>query len=331
VVPADFSGAHAPALKIQKRHATRQLFGSSPLSSAQAEPGATDICHMPRPRVMALRRPDTCTACGTALSVGTRAEWNPSLKMVTCLTCVGYHTPSNPSPAAAAPPSVPTPFERGTPGASARRKYDRLHNQREEQTKEKLGRRLGGVYLALSNEPQSTRAWGIGSKGEQLLGGYLESLHDESRVIVLHDRRIPGSRANIDHIAISRNGIYAIDAKNYEGKVQKIDRGGWFSTDERLYVGRRDCTKLVGKMGSQVDAIRSALGDALVREFEVDLKAALCFVDAERSLFAKPFNIGGVWIGWAKALGERLLADGSLEGEQLMTLARRVTTALPPA
>ena len=113
--------------------------------------------------------------------------------------------------------------------------------------------------------------------------------------------------------------------------MQRIDKGGWFSTDQRLYVGRRDCTKLVGGMGKQIEAIRSALGEALVQEFGVDVKAALCFVDAEWLLFAKPFSLEGVWVGWAKALGEQLLANGPLEAPHLMTLARRVATALPPA
>lgn len=85
--------------------------------------------------------------------------------------------------------------------------------------------------------------------------------------------------------------------------MQRIDKGGCFSTDERLYVGSRDCTKFVGGMGKQTEAIRSALGEALAQEFEVEVKAALCFVDAEWALFAKPFSLDGVWVGWAKALG----------------------------
>jgi Nuclease-related domain len=274
---------------------------------------------------MALRRPDTCSVCGASIRAGSQAEWNPTLKTVTCLICaesrdrveVAFGTLEH--------------LDRGTPGASAKRKYDRLHEKREREAKEKLGRRIGGIYLAFSEDPQSTRAWGVGSKGEQLLGGYLESLNDESRVIVLHDRRIPGSRANIDHIAVCRQGVFAIDAKKYAGKVQRVDKGGWFSTDERLYVGRRDCTKLVNAMRGQVEAIQSALGAHLIQEFEVDVRAALCFVDAEWSLFAKPFALAGVWVGWAKALGERLLADGPLSADHLATLARRVATALPPA
>lgn len=84
-------------------------------------------------------------------------------------------------------------------------------------------------------------------------------------------------------------------------------------------------------MGKQTEAIRSALGDVLVQEFEVDVKSALCFVDAEWSPFAKPFSLDGVWVGWATALGQQLLAGGPLEAAQLMTLAKRVASALPPA
>jgi hypothetical protein len=227
---------------------------------------------------------------------------------------------------------APPELERGAAGTSARRRYERLHEQREQAARGRLGKRLGGLYLALSTEPQSTVAWAQGAQGERLLGEYLEKLHDNATVIVLHDRRIPSSRANVDHIAITRTGgVWAIDAKNYSGKVQRIDKGGWFSTDERLYVGRRDCSKLVAGMAKQVEAIKSAIGEPVMQEFDVNVRAALCFVDAEWSLFAKPFALDGVWVGWAKALGTRLQAEGALAPEHLHLLARRVAEALPPA
>jgi Nuclease-related domain len=273
---------------------------------------------------MSLRRADVCIRCGVPIDAGSRAEWDPQARVVTCMACVESREVAD----------LPQPDvrpERGSPGASAQRRYDKLHAKRQVEVKQRFGRRLGGVYLALSDEPQSTQAWRVGSKGERALGQYLESLHDDSRVIVLHDRRIPGSRANIDHIAICRSGIYAIDAKNYTGKVQRIDRGGWFSTDLRLYVGRRDCTKFVSGMEKQVAAIKSALGDALIEELSIDVKAALCFVDAEWSLFAKPFVLTDVWIGWAKALGELLLEDGPIAPEYLVLVADRVAARLPVA
>jgi hypothetical protein len=149
---------------------------------------------------------------------------------------------------------------------------------------------------------------------------------------VVVDGRIPETRANIDHIAITRSGtVWAIDAKNYKGRVRRVDKGGWFSTDLRPYVGRRDRTKLVLGMAKQIDAIRAALSGSPAREQSVEVRAALCFVDAEWSLFAKPFALGGVWIGWPKALTDRLREAGELMREQLALLARSVASALPPA
>ena len=174
-------------------------------------------------------------------------------------------------------------------------------------------------------------AWARGSTGEKLLGEALERMHDAEQVVVLHDRRIPQTRANIDHIAVTRSGtVWAIDAKN-EGKVQRVDKGGWFTTDERLYVGRRDCTKLITSMAKQTEAIRSALGEPMISEFDIETRAALCFVNAEWSLFAKPMLLNGVWVGWGKGLRERLAAPGNLDADHLMLLARRIADVRAPA
>jgi hypothetical protein len=63
--------------------------------------------------------------------------------------------------------------------------------------------------------------------------------------VVLHDRKVPNTRGNIDHLVIAPSGIWIVDAKNYNGKVEVRDCGGWFSTDLRLHVNNRDQTKLV--------------------------------------------------------------------------------------
>jgi len=284
-------------------------------------------------RRLKLRPADTCTVCRTVLETGTVAFWNAEEEAVTCLDCLDNAVaPSAEKEAVAQTPKrAAQPLDRGTAGASARRKHERLHAQREQRSRDQYGP-LSRLHLALTNDPQSTVAWAQGSRGERLLGEYLETLHDERTVIVLHDRRIPGTRSNVDHIAITRSGrVWAIDAKNYTGKVQRIDKGGWFSTDFHLRVGRRECTKLVHDMAKQADAIRAALSQPLIEEFGVEVRTALCFVDAEWSFFAKPFALEDVWIGWPKALGEPLQAAGELAPEHVMTLARRVANALSPA
>jgi Nuclease-related domain len=163
-------------------------------------------------------------------------------------------------------------------------------------------------------------------------GSRVLKLHDDETVIVLPDRRIPGSRATIDHVAITRSGgVWAIDAKDYTGMVQRIDRGGWFRNDYRLYVGKRECTRLVAELAGQLEAITSAIGESVRQELGVQVRAALCFGDADWSLYAKPFAIDGVWIGRPEWLAEQLQAPGELAPEHLRTLARRVADAVPAA
>lgn len=66
-------------------------------------------------------------------------------------------------------------------------------------------------------------------------------------VRVLHDRRIPGSRANTDHIAIALRRVWVIGARRYKGKRPslQIDGGILRPRTEALRIGGRDGTKLV--------------------------------------------------------------------------------------
>jgi hypothetical protein len=276
-----------------------------------------------------LRYPAVCSGCRHELPARTEAVWDRSKRTATCLACLERADGAPPSDVHGTTPDDADHF-RGEAGASARRRYERLSAQREANARQRYGR-LGGIYLALTNESQSTRAWATGSRGERALGAYLEKLHNDSSIIVLHDRRIPGSRANIDHVAITRSGIFVIDAKNYTGKVQKINKGGWFSTDLHLYVGRRDCTRLISGMTKQVEAVRAALAQPDADDLTPPIHPCLCFVDAEWSLFARPFTLAGVWIGWANALGARLTTAVPTGSAQTQAWARLITRSLPAA
>ena len=187
--------------------------------------------------------------------------------------------------------------------------------------------RLGGLLLAITDEPQSTTSWAIGAEGERKLGASLDRLA-ESGVVLLHDRLRPGTTANIDHLAVAPTGVWVIDAKRYEGQVAKKDVGGWFSTDIRLYVGRRDCTKLVAAMSKQVAAVRAALGAEWA---EVPVRPVLCFVDAEWGWFAKPFAMDGVLVTWGKAARELLVRPGPYAPESVELMAARLGERLRPA
>jgi hypothetical protein len=91
--------------------------------------------------------------------------------------------------------------------------------------------------LALADDPQSTSAWNTGAIGEERLGTRLNELSTDL-LLLLHDRRIPRSKANTDHVAIAPNGIWVIDAKKNRGRPALKVEGGFIKPrTEKLIVG----------------------------------------------------------------------------------------------
>ncbi len=247
------------------------------------------------------------------------AVWERATKSIRCVEC--------PVPAAEpAPPIIaePQPFDPGTAGASARREYERRASARDERIRGKWGNRVGGVILALSDEPQSTRAWAIGAKGEEQLAKALEGVPG---IRVLHDRRVPGTRGNIDHIVIGPAGVFVVDAKRYEGRIEIRDVGGLFNVDHRLYVGRRDCSKLADGLGWQVDAVRGALARAGIDPMP-PITPVLCFIDGDWPIISPADTFRGVRLESPRSLRKRL-AGAAIDQEEIARLARVLAAALP--
>lgn len=189
---------------------------------------------------------------------------------------------------------------------SAQAKYDRLHARREERIDQTWGR-FSGVVKFFTSDPQSTVNWQRGAAGERRVAAHLQQVIGD-RAIFLHDRRIPRSTANIDLLVIAASGVWIVDAKQWSGKVEQRNVGGWFTTDLRLYVGGRDRSKTVDGLGRQMLAVNEALGDP-----EIPVVPALCFVGAEWGWFAKPFKFRDVWVSWAQCLAEMILEPGPLD------------------
>jgi hypothetical protein len=202
--------------------------------------------------------------------------------------------------------------------------YEQKHRRREAEIDQKWGR-LSGVVKFLSDDPQSTTAWAKGSDGERKLAAHLVRTVGD-RAVMLHDRRIPGSRANIDHLVVAASGIWIIDAKSYKGKVEQRDVGKWLQKDNRLYVNGRDQSKLVGGLARQINAVLEAIEDA-----DIKVSAALCFVDSEWGVFSKPFHQGGVLVTCPKRLSEAIAEPGPLSPTMVMNVADRLAAALPPS
>jgi hypothetical protein len=79
---------------------------------------------------------------------------------------------------------------------------------------------VGALLAALAARPGGDAGrWRRGAGGERATAAALARL-PRRRWAVLHDRSIPGSRANLDHLAIGPTGVWLIDSKAYRGAVR---------------------------------------------------------------------------------------------------------------
>jgi hypothetical protein len=210
----------------------------------------------------------------------------------------------------------------GTPGASARARYSRLR-QRDDRRRRKVFGRLAPLVAILTGPKRSTEAWASGAEGEERVGAFLDHTVG-ARGLLLHDRRIPGSRANLDHLAIVPSEVWVIDAKHYHGRLERRSVGGWFTPRQALYVGRRDRSALIASAQRQRAEVKRHLPP------EVTVRAALCFIGVETNFFARPFTLDGVLVTWPKAMAKTLRAPGPLDADHRRTLAVALGRAFPP-
>lgn len=147
---------------------------------------------------------------------------------------------------------------------------------------------------------------------------------------VLHDRKVPGTRGDVDHVVIAPTGIWLVDAMDDTGRVRRRDVGGWRSSGQRLFVGDHNRTKLVDAMGWHVAAVRAQLDH--VGLGEVPVHPVVCLTTSTWGWCAKPFRIGGVLVTWPAALITAIVhhrADRLLDDSTIDLLARHLGSNMP--
>lgn len=238
---------------------------------------------------MLLRYPGVCRVCGVQLAARQEAIYERASKTVRCVECPTVAAVAGEARRELAVEPDSAAHESGEAGASAQREFERRKTRREERIRTQHPK-LGGLIVALSNDSQSTKAWASGAKGEAALGARLDKQTSES-IAVLHDRRIPGTKANIDHIVVTAGGVFVVDAKRYVDKRPELRVEGGFLRPrvEMLMVGGRDRTVLVDGALGQVERVRAVLGDEAIASSGV-----LCFIDADWPLVGAFFTTRGV-------------------------------------
>ena len=156
-----------------------------------------------------------------------------------------------PTESASAAPPPPPPVQIGVAGASLDREYQRRVAKREHDVR-KRHPRIGGVILALTDDPQTTKAFRSGARGEQQAAARITE-RCGTRVLFLLNRKLGKGRrdGDIDMIAITAGGVHVIDVKRYQDATVEVRRsGGLFrQVSEQLYIGGRDRTHLLRFVG----------------------------------------------------------------------------------
>jgi hypothetical protein len=187
------------------------------------------------------------------------------------------------------------------------------------------GSSIGWIFVALGvsllvglvETPQSITAWRTGGDGEARTAAFLAPLV-AGGYRILHDRRIPGSRANIDHICIGPSGIYVIETKSVAGRVSI--RG-----DDVYLNGRRRAW--VDEVRREVEAVERALAVELAVP-EIHVRPIICVHRADLPLFSS--RAGGIPLLTGKELLKHLGSGPPVLGsDAIARLADLVEARLP--
>src|SRR4051812_12339676 len=255
--------------------------------------------------------PATARSAESRCLRGAEAFWDRERKATTCVACASATTP-----------------EAGAAGASAESEGERRKAKRVEDVRKKHGDHAAAVAEAMAAKDIAA-SWGKGSAGESWLAKFVEQKVGNA-VIALHDRLIPGTEGNIDHIFVAPTGVWVVDAKAYKGRVVKKAGGPLWREQNEVYVGGRKRTNLAEAVNKQVDCVLVALKPAPAAK-GTNVYGALCFTESEWALLDRPFQVGNIWVLYPRALCKRLTKKGPLERSAMERLATRLDLSLPRA
>jgi len=173
------------------------------------------------------------------------------------------------------------------------------------------------VLGQLFGVPDSALNWRRGAAGEEETGRILARLSPDFSV--LHDRRIPLSQANVDHIVIGPTGVFVIETKRYSGRLTVHGA--------EVFVAGRRRTKIVEQALWEAEVVRRVLAEAGERQQVTPL---LCVHHAQMPWRAA--RVAGVSIVSAARLVEMLTRGPTiLESTQAVLVREKIARAMPRA
>ena len=162
--------------------------------------------------------------------------------------------------------------------------------------------------------PNSIVAWRTGALGEERTAELLRPLEAQG-FRVIHDRRMPRSKANIDHIVIGPPGVFVVETKNYGGKL-RVRHG-------EVWVAGRRKTAIVAQAQREAAAVAAVVSPLPVTPLLCVHRADLGWFKAE---------VAGVRIVGPKEMVNLLRkAPVQLTPDEVAHLATDIDRSLAPA
>jgi Nuclease-related domain len=183
-----------------------------------------------------------------------------------------------------------------------------------------LRRRRGRVLSlmeALSADTRHESRWARRARSEER-ARRLERLLAGSGVRLLNDRRVPGARATVDHLAVGSHGVTVIDAVYETGRVRIV--GG------RLLIDGEDQTILVRNVMRQVEVIRLGLAASP----SIPVNGAICWIEPDGLPRIRKLELGGILIDGPRAIAEELRRPGPVAPKRARQIAGVLDRRLPP-
>lgn len=146
------------------------------------------------------------------------------------------------------------------------------------------------------------------------------------RTMFLHNRRWGRwGGTEVSHLAVTPSGVWVVEGWQYDGARVDVARESGPRGTERLLVGGRDKTVLVGSLVRQYNAVATAL-----QPYDVPVRGLLCFMGASLPRVWRP-SVQGFDVVDIPRATEQLRGPGPIDDFDRQRLMNMLCTAFPPA
>jgi hypothetical protein len=180
-----------------------------------------------------------------------------------------------------------------------------------------LAAATGTAWRLRFRTSQPTRAWADGARGERATAHRLRRL-ERHGYVVLHDLQVPGSRVNVDHLAIGPAGVFVIDSKRYTGRVS-------LGPDGMLWYGRYPLAQQLAT------AVWATLRVAEALQLPPEVPVVPLLVIHRAPVPWGGLTVAGVQVIPPSALADTLSREAILPATQVELIAGQATARLDPA